>query len=833
MAPEAIRAQIERIAASALFQRNERLARFLNFITEAALSDSSKELKEYTIGVEVFDRSSSFDPKIDPIVRINAGRLRAKLLEYYEAEGISDPIRVTIPKGGYTPAFTAVAATESTSPNVVAILPIASFGPDHELSPFSDGLTEELTHRLAAIDTLRIVARTSTAIFRDGADVREIGARLGAGRVIEGSVRREGHQVKVTIQLIDSNTGLHLWSTAYEGSRYDLKSAQREVVRTVVASFEKATPPPRAVLPLWRVIRLASIAVVLVLGAWLVVHNRAPRSRLAHHLTQFTPSRDFSMQPAISRDGKLVAYITDENGTHSLWVKNTAGGLPVRIVKGGGIASLTELDISPDSSLILYSTLGPNGAMFVVPSLGGETRQIAANGRRGRFSPDGKTIAFLRNRQPYQIPASGGVERFVASTPELASVGFVLWSPNGRYLLVSNQSDDPKSDNVDWWVIPRDGGPATKTGAIAALAHLREDPTRRDLLLDDWWDNSIYFVVPGRSNSANLWRVSFSDRNFRLAGEPEQLTLGGAQNNDVRTGAGKIVFNAWETNVQTWTVGLDSASGKASGDPHPLTTCAHARGFLSADGKHYLNCCEGAGNWEIHRRDLAAGVESTLLSSPEVIHVANLSADGSTVIYFTVQEGRTTYYQVPFAGGPAKTVCDRCRVEDVSADGTQVVVIEQGQLQFRNLVSGERQPLVLSDPRLKRNFALSPDARWLVFRVDTERGGKGLLAIVPVRPGNAVSKDEWVIVSSEGDLPQWTSEGNRIYYSRVENEVAAVWTQRLDPATKQPVGEPYEAFRFPQRNRRNLNLGFSVARDLLTYRLSDSKASIWMAELPR
>jgi hypothetical protein len=84
---DAIRAQLERILASPRFAHSERLKRFLRFSVEEALAGRAQSLKEYTLALEVFDKAASHDPGVDPIVRVEARRLRARLKEYYETEG--------------------------------------------------------------------------------------------------------------------------------------------------------------------------------------------------------------------------------------------------------------------------------------------------------------------------------------------------------------------------------------------------------------------------------------------------------------------------------------------------------------------------------------------------------------------------------------------------------------------------------------------------------------------------------------------------------------------------------------------------------------------------
>jgi hypothetical protein len=105
MEAERVRAQLDRILASATFAEADRPSRFLRFVVERALEGRAAEIKESVVAVEVLSRSPSFDPRSDPIVRTEAGRLRTRLSSYYEAEGKADEVRIVLPKGGYVPEF--------------------------------------------------------------------------------------------------------------------------------------------------------------------------------------------------------------------------------------------------------------------------------------------------------------------------------------------------------------------------------------------------------------------------------------------------------------------------------------------------------------------------------------------------------------------------------------------------------------------------------------------------------------------------------------------------------------------------------------------------------
>ena len=105
-----VREQLRRILLSPLFARSVRLSRFLTYIVKQTLEGQQDTLKEYQVGVEVCDRRESYDPRTDPVVRVEARRLRAALQSYYTSEGAGDKIVIALPKGGYAPRFSCLAA---------------------------------------------------------------------------------------------------------------------------------------------------------------------------------------------------------------------------------------------------------------------------------------------------------------------------------------------------------------------------------------------------------------------------------------------------------------------------------------------------------------------------------------------------------------------------------------------------------------------------------------------------------------------------------------------------------------------------------------------------
>jgi len=253
----AVRQQVEKILAHGLFTRSDRMGRFLRVAVERSLEGRAADLKEYLIGVEVFDRKETYDPRVDPIVRVEARRLRSKLKAYYEGDGCGDPVVIEFLSGSYAPRIrlpepAAVAvAIPSVEPGLitVAVLPFADLSPKPGHEYFSDGLTEELIHALTKVPGMRVVAWNTAAQLRGGQqDIGAIRDRLKAGTALTGSVRiaslSDGSpSLRVRAQLIDTETGVYLWSETFDRAMQDVFAIQEEIARAIVRTLRVQLAP--------------------------------------------------------------------------------------------------------------------------------------------------------------------------------------------------------------------------------------------------------------------------------------------------------------------------------------------------------------------------------------------------------------------------------------------------------------------------------------------------------------------------------------------------------------------------------------------------------------
>jgi serine/threonine-protein kinase len=241
----AVRDQLARVVNSPGFVSSVRLCRFLTHIVNRTIDGDIDSLKEFSIAMEVFDRTSEYDPNIDAIVRVEARRLRAKLKAYYEGQGTVDLVLIGLRPGSYVPVFRwldaqpakhreEIGAAPPPGRVCVAVLPFVNMSPEPEQDYFCDGITEEITNSLTRISGLNVIARTSAFHFKGAnIDIRELGQRLGANLVIEGSVRKAGEQLRITAQAIQTESGHHVWSETFRRELQDVFAIQEEIAQSV------------------------------------------------------------------------------------------------------------------------------------------------------------------------------------------------------------------------------------------------------------------------------------------------------------------------------------------------------------------------------------------------------------------------------------------------------------------------------------------------------------------------------------------------------------------------------------------------------------------------
>lgn len=229
------RRQLDRILGSKAFRQVDRLHRFLSFIVTETIDGRGDHLKEFLIGIEVFSKEASFDPRMDPIVRVQARRLRARLTRYYREEGQSDEIVIELPKGGYTPTFQKAETSESkhaltsvlVSRNTISVAAFADNTEQQDMKYFCRGLTDQILHTLTNVKKLRVTLWSPGELRIDSAAMR-----------VTGSVQKFRDTVRITTHLVDAVSGCHLWSASLDRPLENAFAVQEEVARSILERLQ-------------------------------------------------------------------------------------------------------------------------------------------------------------------------------------------------------------------------------------------------------------------------------------------------------------------------------------------------------------------------------------------------------------------------------------------------------------------------------------------------------------------------------------------------------------------------------------------------------------------
>ncbi|MDJ0874046.1 MAG: hypothetical protein QNJ48_07885 [Desulfobacterales bacterium] len=215
--------QLEFMIASPDFTATPQQTALLRYIVGQTMAGKAERIKGYTVATEVFGRKEDFDQNIDPIVSIQAGRLRRALARYYDGAGKNDPLRIDVPKGSYIPVFTDQCPLRSPAaiekpPAVsvrerwptVQVQPLVNLTADSENDYLAAGFTAELTHALGRYTELRVIES------RPGNPV-PVPLRREGDFIIDGNLRCDADTMVISVRLHDARKGLQIWSGSYRG----------------------------------------------------------------------------------------------------------------------------------------------------------------------------------------------------------------------------------------------------------------------------------------------------------------------------------------------------------------------------------------------------------------------------------------------------------------------------------------------------------------------------------------------------------------------------------------------------------------------------------------
>lgn len=605
----AIRAELKKILASAAFRGSNRSGSLLEFIVEAALDGRAQYLKEYTLGSDALRRGQDFDPRIDPIVRVEVSRLRARLEQYYAKEGAADQVRISLPKGSYVPQF--VALPEETpaaaSPGPVLEQARASRWRDAAWLAGGGALAVGFAVWFSISTALQEPQRATGAPLR--LDIA-VGARGEIAAQVGNSiaVSPDGTVVAFVALMNDGNTRLF-------ARRLDELEA-RELEGSSGAHSPFFSPDGR-----W-------------IGFWAAGRIKKTLAAGGASPIALAAGTDF-LGASWADDGSIVATL-DRAG--KLWRVPEDGGAPRELVAFEDAAELPRWpQVLPNGNAVIVTTTRASGPAVELVSLAdGERRTLVQAGSYGRYWASGH-LAYIDRGTLFAVPfdaARGEVRgtpaRVLDDVAYDAPFGFAQLDVARNGTLVYLRSAAAGVSTIRWL----DG--ANEQRALLdepgryqwprlapdgqRLAYVSLDGTDSDIWTLDLRTGMKTRLTGGGVQTSPLWTpdgklVLYYDATQAAmlaqaadgTGTARPLVAGTASPWSFSPDGRRLAYQYWsdETSFDLYTLAIELASGElTAGEPEKFLATEAFENYpaFSPDGRWLAYCSNESGAWEVYVR---------------------------------------------------------------------------------------------------------------------------------------------------------------------------------------------------------------------------------------
>jgi eukaryotic-like serine/threonine-protein kinase len=604
------------------------------------------------------------------------------------------------------------------------------------------------------------------------------------------------------------------------------------ITPTTTRPVETLSGPPRRPAR-WRWV--APGGALLAIGvAFAVIFNRPPAELQLGRRTQLTLDPGVELDPAVSPDGKLVAYTAGPLGQTRLYVRQVEGATPVAITPAdAGFARIPRW--SPDGGRLLFHSAR---GLEVVPALGGPEKLLApvppGAWTDGTWSPDGRSIAYALGDSVYVRPAESGAARGLARLPEAHSCD---WSPDGDWVAcVSGNRRFVGNDDFgniavsSIWVVPAAGG---------APIRVSEDESFNT---SPAWlpEGHSLLYVSDRDGGRDIYRVALG-RDGRAARAPTRLTTGlNAAQVSVSADGRRLVYAAFTHSSNVWSLPVPTTGSSSVSGAELVTSGSQVIELfdLSPDRRWLVFDSDRSGVQQIYRMPLAGG-EVERLTSGGPAFGPRFSPDGREIAYHAFKDGIRQVFVIPAEGGEPIQVTSGSEhywAPKWSPDGRTLAIVKSP------VTADHETDLVSRDPRGRWGsprtlakggnlVAWAPDGR----AVATTIGGFGVplsLEIVPVAGGErrvllTVRDPAQDVAPFNPYACEWSGDGRMVYFigRDPKDGILGVWGV---PAAGGPLRP---AVRFDDPARRWHQSGFGVHGGRFYFTVGDLQSDVWTTEI--
>jgi Tol biopolymer transport system component/DNA-binding SARP family transcriptional activator len=624
----------------------------------------------------------------------------------------------------------------------------------------------------------------------------------------------------------------------------DAPAAERAAVAVVQAPDPKPRPidHPTVPAPPRRAARRAAVAALMAVGLGagaMILRAPAPHEIRLGRTSRVSAQPGLEVHPAISPDGKLVAYAAGPGGQLRIYVRQLAGGRTIAVTDGlAGDEHWPRW--SPDGGRLSYEA---GRAIYVVPALGGAAKLLVAplapgatvNGEELQsdegpgylaWSPDGGRIAYTDGRGIYVRAAGGGLATRIATMDQPHSFA---WSPDGsRLAFVLGNAAFVYAPNAigntgpsSLWIVSADGGPPER---VTDAASLNTSPV---------WvpDGRGLLFISDRDGSRDIYRVELG-RSGHPSGAPTRLTAGLKLHTiDLSRDGSVLAYADFIEYANIWSLPISDRVPVSVAGAQPVTEGHQSvEGMaVSHDGRWLAFDSDRGGNQAIYRVPLSGGEPEPLSADSGDVFMPSWSPDAREIAYYGFRDGRRRLFVMPVDGGsPSAVVPDsgNQRFPDWAPDGRRLVFHSDRTGRFELYVVERVAGGPWGAPRQLTTEG-GQEARW------SPDGG----AIVYLRNAGL-----WVISPDGGALrllvgtsdpavrpapllAQWAPDGRTIYYKALDAEGhASIWSIAAEG------GDPELLVRFDAAHPSS-RAEFATDGKRFYFTIAERESDIWRMEL--
>jgi eukaryotic-like serine/threonine-protein kinase len=581
---------------------------------------------------------------------------------------------------------------------------------------------------------------------------------------------------------------------------------------------------------LWIGGALGAVVALLAFGVWRVTHPGAPALVMGRS-EQLTSDPGLEIQPAISPDGRLVAYSAGNSSRMRVFLRPVAGGRTIPLSEDAGAVE-TQARWSPDGNGLLFLT---RGGVSVAPTLGGSSRPIVAPTsshavRAATWSPDGQEIAFVRGDSLQVVPLGGGPARYLASGSDLHSCG---WSPDGRWIACVSLNGSSVRPGSNF------GNLAPST--IILVPAMGGEPVRllepKAFNQSPAWspDGQRLFFLSNRDGPRDIYGMTLSPSG-RPRGEPARLTTGlGAISISLAADGRRLAYASYSARANIWSLPIPSGAPTSAEAATPVTTGSQIIEAMrvSRDGHWLVFDSNLRGNSDIYRVPVSGGQPEQLTTDPADEFAPDLSPDGRAITYHSWRTGTRDIEVKPLDGGPIERVTDTPAHEGYpvwSPDGRAILFCDQvapfGVYVAQRLQDGRwsSPASLLVSPGFSADW--SPDGGWVAYETSTSDMSSGPVMVIPAAGGVPRRLFEPGPTLPEAEKALWSPDGRTVYYKAHDAEGrTSFW------AVSATGGAPRLLVRFPNPDRQSSRGDFAVDGRRLYFAIEDRQSDVFVAEM--